>query len=443
MSEQNIACDRSMSELNESRPPFSSLGLRRLVAVLPRYGADLGGGAETLVRHLLLHIQATKELETIEVWTTCAKDHRTWENFHPPGVTQEDNFVVRRFSVDERNLDIFIRAELALAAGKPLTLSEQFDWLANGVNSRGLYEHIANNAKKFDLLLFAPYLFSTTFWGAMLAPERSALIPCLHNEAYAYLEVFRVLFRQVKGLIFNAHPEQELAAALYGKETVSKKGQVVGMGFVPGNSQGEREVAPAKNPYVIYSGRKEQGKNLDKLIDWFVKARLEIPDLELVLIGSGRIEFLETLPEGVRDLGFVSESEKLLLMKQALCLCQPSVNESFSIVIMEAWLEGVPVLVHADCDVTKDHVQRSGGGFYCRDWREFKTIITELLQTPGMRESLGAAGKKYVENVYDWERVLERFAEALRRFDLPNSTSNLKSLSPCNQETSALLGSRI
>lgn len=403
--------------------------IRSIAAVLPRYGKSLGGGAETLTRALLLALADAKlnggqfALERIEVWTTCALDHRTWENALPAGRTDEDGFAVHRFPVDERDLETFITAELSIAGAMPLSIDRQLAWLASGVNSRALYDHIARFGPEMDVLLFAPYLFPTSFWGAMIHPERSILIPCLHNEPYAYLEVFRPVMKSVAGFFFNAEPELELATQIFGPELKDRAG-VVGMGFVP------REAPTEKNrrerPYLLYSGRKEQGKNLDKLIRWFDAARPTHPELELVLIGSGSIDFLQTLPPGVVDLGFVSEEEKASLMANAVALCQPSTNESFSIVLMEAWQYETPVLVHADCAVTKHHAVRSGGGLYFRDAAELAGCVGTLLENPKLRRDLGAAGRRYVETEYAWEAVLERLSDTISRCGLDGTLHGAK-----------------
>jgi len=390
----------------------------KLAFVLPRFGASLGGGAETLGRAIALALtdpSVNRDLipvETVEIWTTCATDHRTWENALPAGVTVEDGLTVRRFKVDERNLETFISAEMAIAQGRTLSAAEQLAWLGAGVNSKDLYRHIAEHGQQFDALIFAPYLFPTSFWGPLIYPERSWLIPCLHNEPYAYQSVFRVVFEKCAGLLFNAAPEMTLAGEIFGKELVRSKGSVVGMGFeAPASAHAVKDTSASK--YLLYSGRKEQGKNLDKLIEWFSAVRPEVPELELLLIGSGDIHFLSELPAGVRDLGFVSESEKYSLMANAFALCQPSTNESFSIVMMEAWLQGVPSLVHAGCDVTRDHVQRSGGGLYFANASDLGGVLKYLLSAGGVRDDLGAAGRSYVLTEYSWPAVLKRLAQAL------------------------------
>lgn len=394
---------------------------RRVAAVLPRYGQSLGGGAETLVRELLLALGRSGTVDRIEVWTTCARDHRTWENEYPEGTTFEDGFPVSRFTVDPRNLDVFVRAEIGIGSGRPLPLEEQLDWLQAGVNARGLYSHIAAHAANFDAILFAPYLFPTSFWGPLVAPKQAILIPCLHNESYAYLPVFSHVFRSVRGCLFNALPELSLASEIFTDAHIVEKSGVVGMGFdLPPLGRPESAAGAARphpRPYLLYSGRKERGKNLDLLIDWYVASRPELGEIDLLLIGSGSVDFLERLPDGVYDLGFVSEAEKLRIMAGALALCQLSTNESFSIVMMEAWAQQVPIVVHAHGAVPRHHVIKSGGGLYASSAREFLAVVQRLQHDPALCRALGEAGRSYVAREYSWSSVLGRWAETFQRID--------------------------
>lgn len=415
-----------------------------VAVILPRYGKSIGGGAETLVRELLLRwnrgeFAAAPEIAHCEVWTTCAMDHRTWDNFYKEGLYEEDGIPVHRFAVDTRDTGKFIGYELQMASGWPLNVEEQLAWMSESVNSSGLYQHITRFAQDYDYLIFAPYLFATSFWGALIVPEKSVLLPCLHDERYAYLDVIREQFYRVAGIIFNAEAERDLASRLYGSGSIEGKGTVVGMGFdIPDEiSSVVRDAVLAKlsadirsvdssipgiairsGQYLLYSGRKEEGKNLDILIRYYSAMReageIEIP---LVLIGSGRIEFLERLPDGVVDLGFVSEEDKAVIFSGASLLVQPSVNESFSIVLMEAWLRRTPVLVHAGCDVTREHAISSGGGLYFASEVEFRTVVRYLLDNPELLQSMGESGYQYVTTEYSWSAVGERLTRALEKID--------------------------
>src|SRR4029453_7109428 len=83
-------------------------GVRRMTSrplrvgfVVPRYGDDIVGGAETLVRGLAEHLAAAGS--KVEVLTTCAPDHLTWKNAVRPGVSLVRGVVVRRFPLRPRD----------------------------------------------------------------------------------------------------------------------------------------------------------------------------------------------------------------------------------------------------------------------------------------------------------------------------------------------------
>jgi glycosyltransferase involved in cell wall biosynthesis len=393
---------------------------RRFAFVVPRFGESIAGGAETLVGALAQKL--SQRGDSVQVLTTCARDNRTWANEFPPGEAVEFGLPVKRFPVDERNLNEWVPRQIKISEGMVLPLQEQFAWLHHGVNSRELYEYIAAKGADFEALFFAPYLFATTFWGALIHPARSYLIPCLHDEAYAYVEAIQGMFRQVRGAIFNAAPERELARSLYG----DIKGGAVGMGFEPlpaGYAEALTPYFPVSFPYLVYVGRKETGKNVPQLIDYFIagKDRGDIdPSVKLVIVGAGSFSDLHR-PEALKradiiDIVHVSERDKHRLIRHAMALCQPSCNESFSIVLMEAWLLGVPVLVHARCAVTKHHAIESGGGLYFATADDLSGVVRELFENAALRGALADAGGQYVRREYAWDAVLERFDRVMNEF---------------------------
>lgn len=367
--------------------------------------------------NIAAHLKARGD--TVEVWATCAKDNRTWSNEFPPGVSDVNGIPLHRFLVDSRNLDAWIPIQLALHDGQTISTDDQLTWMAESVNSKALYEHIARHAQDFDALFFGPYLFGTTFWGSLIAPEKSVLFPCLHDESYAYQDVIASMFRQVRGCLFNAAPEMDLARSLYG----DIPGSVVGMGFDIPSAEYVAGLEPYfsdETPYILYLGRKETGKNVHILIDSFVEGKAQglIPDdVKLAILGGGSFEDLHR-PEvlsrrDVVDLPHVSERDKQRLLRHALYLCQPSTNESFSIVIMEAWMVGTPVVVHAACPVTRHHVEESKGGLYFSSAHDLAGVTNYFLNTPEARRQHAEAGSAYVAHEYAWSSVLKRFDAAL------------------------------
>jgi len=238
--------------------------------VVPRFFEGIAGGAETLLGVLAQRLAGRGH--EVELLATCARDNRSWRNEFPPGESTLNGMRVRRFLVDERNLERWVPIQCAIHDGKNICYDDQLTWLQESVNSRGLYQYIQHYGERFDAIFFGPYLFGTTFWGSQIYPRKSILVPCLHDEAYAYLDVIAAMFRSVRGCLFNAEPEMHLARSLYGE----LPGGVVGMGFdMPSNAEAAQLEPYFRElfPYILYLGRKEMGKNVHVLIDYFCKAK--------------------------------------------------------------------------------------------------------------------------------------------------------------------------
>jgi O-antigen biosynthesis protein len=380
--------------------------------VVPRYGEEVIGGAENLAR--LTAEELARRGFRVSALTTQALDHHTWKNHYPAGESTLGGVNVKRFPAETRLGDPAVRRVIgSISSGGSPGEDGQALWLSGVVTSEGLLDHIRKNARVYSHLVFLPYLFGTTYFGSMIAPERSYIIPCLHDEPFAHQSLISGMLTSVKGLIFNSPGERRLASRLLG---VSDPGPVVGMGLHPENGDGFsfRDRYPVRGNFLLYSGRREPGKNTPMLIDYFRRYAARNPSpASLVLIGSGDVRIPPDSSHFIFDLGVQGEREKWDAYSAARVFCQPSVNESFSIVLLEAWLTGTPALVNRDCDVTVDHVRASGGGLTFGDYPGFSEALTALLEDGELARKLGAAGRRYVEEEYNWDSVIKRLLEAL------------------------------
>jgi glycosyltransferase involved in cell wall biosynthesis len=320
---------------------------------------------------------------------------------------------VAYFPVDEdRDVAAFLRLQEIISRRGYVTEADEQTWLRNSVNSRALVAHLA--AGNYDCVVAGPYLFGLVHAALRAAPAAAVLVPCLHDEGFAGTRAVADLFRRVRAILFNSAPERELAQRLYGLPKTA--GAVVGMGIEPFDVSGEGMAAELglAAPYMLYSGRREDGKGTPLLMEYLALFRERTGrDVKLVLTGSGEIHPPESLRPHVRDLGFVSEAVKRRVMAGALAFCQPSVNESFSIVLLEAWMARAPALVHAACAVTRRHCEESGGGLWFRTYPEFEEELRLLLDRPDLRAALGAAGRAYVRREYAWDAIDRRLLAAL------------------------------
>ncbi|MGH7859638.1 MAG: glycosyltransferase family 4 protein [Candidatus Binatia bacterium] len=382
----------------------------RIAFVVPRYGPRIVGGAETLARRFAEHLPPDRF--EVDVLTTCAVDHHRWTNALPAGEERDGAVTIRRFPVSPRNVGEFLAVQERISARLAVGLDEELAWVAGSVNSEDLYGYLETEHERYEALVFLPYLFGTTLIGSQVDRRRSVLIPCLHDEPFAYTRVVGHLFRSVQGVLFNSAPERSLARRLFG---VAADAPVVGLGFdEPGTAadvEGFRSRHGIDGEYLLYFGRKEEGKNLPLLLDHF--AACAGRGLSLVVAGDGSIDPSRRFP-GVVDLPRLEEEDKRAACAGALAVCQPSTNESFSIVLMEAWLEGTPVLVNGRCAVTRHHVRRAGGGLYFTSREEFAAEVEWLRDNGDQAREMGRAGRQFVGERYSWGRVIERFEAGLR-----------------------------
>jgi len=389
----------------------------KIAFVIPRVEPQLAGGAEVLCQNLAE--KAWGRGHYVEILTTCARDHFTWKNYYEPGNTHKGALVIRRFMVDPNRMSQrFLRIQKKIDHKLRLTGKEELWWIMDSVRSRKMEEFISKRRNRYDWFIFMPYLFGTTYWGIQAVPAKSLLIPCLHNEPFAFLGIFKEMFNKVQGIIFNTVPEMHLAEKMYGFDV--GKSSVVGFGFDVGKQYKKslfRNRYGIEAPFVLYAGRREAGKNIDLLLNYFrMYKKYNKNQLKLVLLGSGEVKLSAEDRNFVIDLGYIPEDYKQSAYTDALMFCQPSVNESFSIVIMESWLAARPVLVNAECAVTKYHCKEANGGLYFNDYPEFEECINYILNSPGAASQIGRNGQEYVKVNYAWNKVLNRFEEALERF---------------------------
>ena len=385
--------------------------------VTPWFGMDIPGGAEAELRGLVLHLKET-DLK-FEVLTTCVKSFNSnWsENHHKEGVTVENGITVRRFKVDKRDEVSFDDINWKLMRNMPITREEEDVYIREMVNSSALYQYMRDHEDEYGLFVFIPYMFGTTYYGVEVNPSKAVLIPCFHDESYFYMNIYKELYSKVAGIIYHSTPEKELAEKTYDLQNVTQA--VLGEGVdtnISGDARRFREKFKMEEPFLIYAGRKDAGKNVDLLLRYFSEYhKRRLSDLKLVLIGGGKIDIPSDISEKVCDLGFVDKQDKYDAYAAAELLCQPSHNESFSLVIMESWLCGRPVLVYDKCAVTKSFAMETNGGLYFKDYFEFEGAVDYILSHKNDAEIMGSNGKRYVENHFAWSHIIDIYINFYRK----------------------------
>lgn len=379
----------------------------RVAFVPPRFGAGVVGGSESLSREIAIGLAGRGW--DVEVLTTCAIDHYSWANELPPGYTTEDGLPVRRFETAHHLSPVTIEVQLAIESGSPTSLDKQLNWLSGRFSVPDLFQHLLTSGDSYDAVVFSPYLFWTTTVCMPVVRDRAIVIPCLHDEGYARLEVIRPVLSDPKAVWFLSEPEHQIAHRL---GPVANHHVVTGAGINPPASydpEGFCDRYGIDRPFALYAGRREADKGWNWLQDTFADALdLGAPDLGLVTIGVGKVAVPARLRGRVIDLGFVEDDERNNALAAAEVYLQPSRMESFSRSVMEAWLAGTPVLAVEGGEVVAWHCKRSGGGLTFSDGKDLAVALREIRDSPSRAEAMASDGRRYVLTEYSWPAVLDR-----------------------------------
>lgn len=384
---------------------------RRIAIVVQRYGEEVNGGAELHARWLAEHLRALAE---VHVLTSCAIDFATWANEYPPGQSVLNGVIVHRFPVDApRDWETAHRrtGRLLLSAH---TLFDEIAWIKEqGPYPSGLFDFIRQAAPAFDAFIFFSYLYATTYFGLPLVAEKALLVPTAHDEPFLYMPLFRSLFHLPRHIVYNTEPERALVQRVTGNGRIPASVAGIGINVPAGASAAAfRARFGIEEPFLLYVGRIHAAKNVPALIDDFLQVRPQLPGaLKLVLAGKSHV----ALPDhpDVVPLGFISEADKFNAIRAADVVVMPSLYESLSMIVLEAWLMDTPVLVNGRCEVLRHQCRQSNGGLYYNNTAEFGAALQTLLAAPALRAALGRQGRAFAEARYSWDVILDVYRQIL------------------------------
>lgn len=233
-----------------------------------------------------------------------------------------------------------------------------------------------------------------------------------------------------RGNLANAalvHFTSQLEAEEAGKLGLSiRKSCVVPNGLdMPSTDAGYRVdlsggVAAEERPYLLFVGRINWKKGLDRLI----AALPGIPDCKLIVAGNDEERYqpeLESLAvdAGVRErisfVGPIYGEDKAALYRRALMLVLPSYSENFGNVVLEAMAAGCPVAVTPEVGAA-DIVHESGAGAMLDgDPEKLAAGIRSLIADPTALKRMGEKGRDFVSHRYTWEAVSLQMEEAYKQ----------------------------
>jgi glycosyltransferase involved in cell wall biosynthesis len=240
-------------------------------------------------------------------------------------------------------------------------------------------------------------------------------VPTAERDPAIGMAIFGPVFRAVRGIMYNSHEERAMIQAAARNEQVP--GVVVGVGSdVPSRTDPLRFRRRHKldRPFAIYIGRIDANKGCAELFEHFQRYASTFPrGLDLVLIGKAIIPV--PAHHRIHHLGYLPDEDKFDALAAADLLIMPSYFESLSMVALEAWALGRPVLANGRCDVLKGQCIRSNAGLYYESYEEFAETLYSLESNGPLNARLGRNGREYFGQHYAWPVIEKKY---LDMFDL-------------------------
>ena len=412
----------------------------KLAFIVQRYGTEILGGSEYHCR-LIAERLATRH--DVEVLTTCARDYITWKNEYPEGTDRVRGVTVRRFaSTRTRDINAFNRqSEWIFSNGH--SKDDEMEWLKQqGPWCPALLEYLSRHHQSYDALIFFTYLYAPTVLGLSIAPGKSILVPTAHDEPAIHLGLYKEMFALPAAIAYNTDVERRFLTTHFPIRAIGE--ETVGCGVeLPGHDAKTRQAddedplsdtdtsvrrfddyqpLPAHltergaifrrrhrllGPFALYGGRIDPGKGCEELIEYFHHYVAGGGDASLILMGVK----LMKLPEEpyLRFAGLLSERERLQALEAATIVVVPSPYESLSLLALEAFAVGSPVLANARSDVLVEHCIRSNAGLFYADRDEFVEALSLLMNDASLRAAMGRNGREYVRRNYRWDVIMAKY----------------------------------
>jgi glycosyltransferase involved in cell wall biosynthesis len=410
----------------------------KIAFIVQRYGAEILGGSEYHCRLIAERLAAGDH--QVEVLTTCAREYTTWANEYPEGVDRLRGVTVRRFPTTRtRDLAAFNTYSDWIFHHRH-TRQDEMEWLRQqGPWAPALTEFLERHHQNYDVLIFFTYLYATTVTGLRVAPSKSLLVPTAHDEPAIGLGLYEDVFSSAAGIVWNTEVERRFVSGRFRLRTLVE--DVVGCGVdlpegeaITADAErvivapSSREPLPAHlegpanafrrrhrvhEPFILYGGRIDPGKGCEELLEYFQTYAKEGGNGSLLLMGTK----LMPLPEDprVRFAGTLPDAERLHALEAATVVVVPSPYESLSLLALEAFAVGTPVLANARAEVLVEHCRRSNAGLYYEDRWEFTEALKLLMRDEALGRAMGANGRDYVNRHYRWSLILHKYERLFAR----------------------------
>lgn len=271
--------------------------------------------------------------------------------------------------------------------------------------ARGLAETLRDLEP--EVVVTLPHLFPNVeevFDLRARRPFKIVYAPMLHEHDPNW-SVDRVAIRvcEADGVLALTPYEMQRLIEAYG---ANRSGVVV---VSPGVEVTDIVDSPGPDQLVLFVGRQSSSKRLDALWEAMKWVWMDHPAARLVIAGppASQTPTVEALAAGdprVETVGAVDEQVRRSLYQKAWVVVNPSLTESFGMTTLDAWAHS-RAIVAVDSPVNRSVIRDDVDGLLTSsDSASLAESISKLLADPSKAASLGAAGRKRLEDDFTWQK---------------------------------------
>lgn len=348
-----------------------------------------GGGAEVHLEELLRRL--AKAGHEVTLFCSGFKDCK-------PEETVEGIRIIRRGNRFNFNL-------VAPFHLRRLVNENDFDILVEDINKIPFYTPLY---LKIKTLVVVPHLFATTVFH-----EINFVL-----GSYIYLAE-RPLIPVYRGLPFNVISEStadDMVERGIPREDIS----VVHCGIDRDCYKPDSSVLKYDEPTILYLGRIKKYKSIQHLISALPLVKRKLPAARLKVVGAGDyVQELKSLAaavgckEDIEFPGFVSQDEKVEILRRSHVAVLPSLKEGWGLTNIEANAVGTTV-VAADSPGLRDSVQDGETGFLYEygNIEQLAGKLLMILSDDVLRARLEEGGLKWADQ-FNWDKAAAKFEQLL------------------------------
>jgi glycosyltransferase involved in cell wall biosynthesis len=336
---------------------------------------------------------------------------------------------VRRFPVSRERDPLVFGRHSDHVFRNAHSIADELEWLdEEGPTSPALIDHLSRHQDDYDYCIVFSYRYRHAYHAIRAIPHKAILVPTAERDSAIGLTIFGPIFRGVRALMYNSPEERAMIHAVASNEAVPSVVVGVGSEIPPTTQPGRfRQKYNLREPFAVYVGRIDENKGCKELFDFFGEYLREgAGRLSLVLVGQSIL----SVPDHprIRHLGFLDDVDKFDAIAASELLIMPSYFESLSMVALEAWGLGRPVLVNGRCDVLRGQCVRSNAGLFYENAQEFIESLRAIERSRWLSGALGRNGRQFFREHYEWPVIERKYLDMLKRLSEEAPSRSLEPL---------------